>query len=956
MSKEELDGQEARSVTAFLAKAGRQPDDMLRFFDRKEYFSLVGRDADTVAVEYFKSTACVKTVQSGGERCSFLSINKKMASEVMRAALLQQRRRVEVYRPDKNSWVLQRRGSPGNLMAFEEECGLDRDDPSAETSPIIAAVQVGKTAGSKGYAGNGRLVGVAFIDTTIRSIRMSEFEDDEHFSTLESLVCQQGTKECVLPTELQPAEETKLNELMELCEVPSSTVPRSSFGTKDAEQDLQRLLGTAQLHGRCFDGAHKLSLGACCGLIKYLQLMAGADSHGQWTAEWVDASQFVRLDAGAIRALSVDPVPGEPDKNASLLGIFSHCKTAMGARLVRKWLRQPLLSAHDIEQRHTLVEAFANSVELRSSLRDEVLSRMGSDLDRLARKLASRKASLQDVVALYYFVQKLPRLLQALRNHDVDDGDGASTDEHRQLVRERFAAPLQEAHANFEQLLNLVETAIDLDAARRHEYTLNASLDPSLGELGTRKLETYEAIEQHYEEMQSVLGLDETKLKLEHSPQYGYVYRVTRKDEKIVRDGDKKVVKSLDFLQTKTSGVLFRDPKLADLADEYRGVQAKYEKAQAGVAKQVLEMAATYHPVVQDCVTLLAELDVLLCFAHVAMTAPEPYVRPRLVPPQDARQRLVLRGCRHPCVELMDDVSFIKNDAELVSGESSLQVVTGPNMGGKSTYIRAVGVNVLLAQVGSFVPCDEAEISVVDSILARVGAGDCQARGVSTFMAEMLETATILKCATPRSLVIIDELGRGTSTYDGFGLAWAISDHLATKVGCPTLFATHFHELTEMADVHPMVVNRHVSALVADGQLTMLFRVEDGPSDQSFGVHVAEVTRFPAPVVAAAKRKLAELEATDAVVDAASVSAAAEPTTTQPAARQVQQRVSGPSSISDGERAEGLRVVRGLLDEFAALPLGELADDEAQRRLAELQGKLRGSDNPLVAQLCAAAQ
>ena len=170
----ELDNTAARSVAAFLAKAGRQPDDMLRFFDRKDYFCLVGRDAETVAVEYFKSTACIKSVQSGGERRSYLSINKKMASEVMRAALLTQRRRVEVYRPDMGSWVLQRRGSPGNLQAFEEECGLDTD-AGADTSPVIVAVSIGKTAGSKGYAGNGRLVGVAFIDSTVRSsIRTSE--------------------------------------------------------------------------------------------------------------------------------------------------------------------------------------------------------------------------------------------------------------------------------------------------------------------------------------------------------------------------------------------------------------------------------------------------------------------------------------------------------------------------------------------------------------------------------------------------------------------------------------------------------------------------------------------------------------------------------------------------------------------------------------------------------------
>lgn len=768
---------------------------------------------------------------------------------------------------------------------------------------------------------------MAFIDSTVRTIRMSEFEDDEHFSSLESFVCQQGTKECLLPAELQSPEHAKLTEVMELCEVPLTQASKGSFGTKDAEQDLQRLLGKPELHGRCFECPQKLALSACCGLVKYLQLMGCTESHGQWTVEWVDAAHHVRLDSGAMHALSVDPVPGEPDKNASLLGVFSHCKTAMGSRLVRKWLRQPLLSAHDIEARLTLVQAFASSLELRSSLRDEVLSRMGSDLDRLARRLAARKGSLQDVVSLYYFVQKLPRLLQVLQAHE----DAA--EEEEQAVRERFTAPLQEAHGSFEQLLNLVETAIDLEAARRHEFVLHASLDPSLRELGVRKEEAYDEIAAHYEEMQGVFGLDDGKLKLECSGQWGYVLRVTRKDEKVVRE-NKKACKDVSFLQTKKEGVLFRDKKLAGLAEEYRAVQKDYEAAQAEIAKQVVEMATTYTPVVQDCVTLLAELDVLLCFAHVSMTAPEPYVRPKLVPPQDARQRIVLRGCRHPCVERMEEVSFIKNDTSLVSGESSLQVVTGPNMGGKSTYIRAVGVNVLLAQVGCFVPCDEAEISVVDSILARVGAGDCQARGVSTFMAEMLETATILKCATPRSLVIIDELGRGTSTYDGFGLAWAISEHLATKVGCPTLFATHFHELTEMAEIQPMVVNRHVSALIAEGQLTMLFRVEDGPSDQSFGVHVAEVARFPAQVVAAAKRKLAELEDSDSVH-------------TQQAAQRSR------AAVSEAERTEGLSLVRGFLDEFAALPLDECGEEEAQQRLAELQGRLRASDNPLVAQLCA---
>ncbi|EDN97273.1 hypothetical protein SS1G_11798 [Sclerotinia sclerotiorum 1980 UF-70] len=306
----------------------------------------------------------------------------------------------------------------------------------------------------------------------------------------------------------------------------------------------------------------------------------------------------------------------------------------------------------------------------------------------------------------------------------------------------------------------------------------------------------------------------EKKIFLENNKIHGWCMRLTRTEASCIRNKSK-----YQECQTLKSGVFFTTSKLLSLRREFDQLSENYNRTQTSLVHEVVAVAASYCPVIETLASILAHLDVIVSLAHTSAHAPTSYVRPKMHP--RGTGSTILKEARHPCMEMQDDVQFITNDVSLVRDESSFLIITGPNMGGKSTYIRQIGVIALMAQIGCFVPCSEAELTIFDCILARVGASDSQLKGVSTFMAEMLETANILKSATSESLIIIDELGRGTSTYDGFGLAWAISEYIVKEIGA---------------------------------------FIEEGICDQSFGIHVAELVKFPKKVINMARRKAEELE------------------------------------------------------------------------------------------------
>jgi DNA mismatch repair protein MSH2 len=770
----------------------------------------------------------------------------------LRDALFRLSKRIEIWQSSgkRMDWQVVKQASPGNLQDLEDELG-----GQIENAPIILAVKV--TA----KASEARNVGVCFADASVRELGVTEFLDNDMYSNFESLLIQLGVKECLIQIDAtkKDVELSKLRTIADNCGCAVAERAATDFGTKDIEQDLPRLLKDERAAKSLPPTELKLAMGAAACLIRYLGVMSDSSNFGQYQLYQHDLSQYMKLDAAALKALNLMPGPRDGAKNMSLYGLLNHCKTPTGSRLLAQWLKQPLMDVKEIERRQQLVEAFVNDTELRQTMQEEHL-RSIPDLYRLAKKFQRKIANLEDVVRAYQVVIRLPGFLSSL--------EAVMDEQYKEPLDAEYTDKLRQYTTAFAGLQDMVETTVDLDALENHEFIIKPEFDESLKIIRKRLDKLKRDMESEHMRVGDDLNQDtEKKLFLENHKVNGWCFRLTRTEAGCIRQK-----KTYQEISTQKNGVYFTTTTLQEKRREFDQLSENYNRTQSGLVNEVVSVASSYVPVVEKLAAVLAHLDVIVSFAHVSVHAPTSYTRPLMHP--RGTGNTILKEARHPCMEMQDDISFITNDVSLLRQTSEFLIITGPNMGGKSTYIRQIGVIALMAQIGCFVPCSSAELTVFDCILARVGASDSQIKGVSTFMAEMLETANILKSATKESLIIIDELGRGTSTYDGFGLAWAISEYIIKEIGAFALFATHFHELTALVDTYPQVQNLHVVAHISDSdidvdmeaevkkkrEVTLLYKVEPGFSDQSFGIHVAELVRFPPKVINMAKRKADELE------------------------------------------------------------------------------------------------
>ena len=596
-----------------------------------------------------------------------------------------------------------------------------------------------------------------------------------------------------------------------------------------AAEELARRFDLASLDGLGLDASDALAVGAAGALLRYLaDLQPGGLPQIRRPVVRRAAGRLF-LDAMTRRNLELVESLRPEGAEATLLAVVDHTVTPMGARLLRQWLLSPLTDVAAIAARHDAVGKLVADEGRRTALH-EALDGV-RDLERLGAKAAARRATPRDLGGLRVSFERLPGVAAELRDlYDLDRAFDVLSD-----LAGRLAAALAD---------HPPPVLGDGDVIRPGH---SAALDELRGLRDGGR--SYIASLQSRERARTGIG----SLKVGYNKVFGYYIEITRANKDAVpADYERR--------QTLTGAERYVTPELKDYEAKVLGAEEQIARLEERLFAELRDVVGAAIRRVQDTAARVAAADALASLADAA--ARNQYVRPEV----GEGFALEIEGGRHPVVErVMPREAFIPNDVRL-DGEHQIMIVTGPNMAGKSTVLRQVGLTVVLAQAGSFVPARAARLGVVDRLFTRVGASDDLARGQSTFMVEMSETAAILHNATRRSLVLLDEIGRGTSTYDGVAIAWAVAEFLHERLGCKTVFATHYHELTQLADRFARIVNFNVAVHESGDEVVFLHRLRPGGADRSYGIHVGRLAGLPAEVVERARDVLRTLEAGHRVV------------------------------------------------------------------------------------------
>ncbi|MGE0643675.1 MAG: DNA mismatch repair protein MutS [Nitrospira sp.] len=731
----------------------------------------------------------------------------------------------------------------------------------------------------------GCIIGLAALEVSTGEFWVMEADGPQAVLHILNELARVEPRELLFPDNLDPHDFRWIQDVggARLCSRPSR-----SFERKQAEGVLHKHLGESALESLRL---HDLStgIGAAGAVLEYL-------CETQPTVPLTHINRimlrgtgdFMPLDRATIRNLELlKPLAGTDASPSStsttLLSVLDRTSTAMGSRLLRQWLIRPLIRCEQIRLRLDAVGELKEQLIVRTALRGAL--RQVQDIARLGSRLVLGLSGPRELLALKHSLCALPEISAQLDH-----------------LRSQLFFDARGSWDSAQDLHDLIEQSIRPDApiTTRDGNIINDGYDPHIDELRKASKEGKGWIASLEARERERTGIE--SLKIRYNQVYGYYIEITKANlHRVPAEYTRK--------QTLVNAERFMTAELKDLEERVLGADAKLLAVEQEAFIQLRSHLAKEAQRLDTIATTLSLLDVVAGLAEVA--ALHRYVKPSIS--EDGQ--LLIRDGRHPVVEQLSiDSPFVPNDTHLDLGDNRLLVITGPNMAGKSTFLRQVALIVLMAQIGSFVPATEAHIGLTDRIFTRVGASDNLAGGHSTFMVEMVETAHILRSATQRSLILLDEIGRGTSTYDGLSIAWAIAEYIhdCTRLGARTLFATHYHEMTNLDQQRIGIKNYRVAVQERGGDVVFLRKIVPGKADRSYGIHVAKLAGLPTDVIERAQLVLSQLE--------------------QPESGSSESRDHYPSGTTDF-----LPQSHAIIDEVKQIDLFSMTPLDAMNRLADLQ-------------------
>jgi len=678
--------------------------------------------------------------------------------------------------------------------------------------------------------GTKRQVAISWVDISTGHFFVQQLPEKRLIDELLRL----SPAECLLPDtrgELFEAEIRKLaRDITQLACAVVTERPAWYFDSFKARQRLLKHFGTATLEGFGIEDGDDALIPPAGAIIEYLNETQKTTLGHISSIKKINRKKFLEIDQNSLVSLEILRTIRTESKKGSLLYCLDGTLTGMGARMFKNWLCMPLNDLGAIGLRQDAIEEIKNS----DSKLAEILRLLSdiADTERIAARISTFRVTPKDLLALAATLRRIPVLRQLLQQFSTD-----------------LLVQLTQRCDSMDELADLLEAAIEPQCPShlRDSGVIRAGFDEELDQLRTISKDGRSWLQNYQKEQIERTGI--ANLKIGYNKVFGYYIEVSHSSaDKVPADYIRK--------QTVKNAERYITDQLKEYETQALSAEEKAIELEQQLFEQLRCQCVQYTNRLQKLAGLIAQCDCLSALAYLAKR--RNYIRPKMTEGGE----LIINEGKHPVLAETLGPEFVPNDIELGDKAGDCLIITGPNMSGKSTYIRQTALLVLMAQTGSFIPAKDAQIGLVDRIFTRVGASDELVRGQSTFMVEMTETANIINNATDKSLVVLDEVGRGTSTYDGLALAWAITEYIANKLKCRTLFATHYHELTELAELFANVKNCNVAVREWMDEVVFLHRILPGGTDKSYGIHVAKLAGVPKSILDRSKEILEELEAT----------------------------------------------------------------------------------------------